>query len=88
MPLEIHDPPAETAEQVRRVVADALPGAEVEVTGANGHFEIRVVAEDFAGKNRLARQRLVYRAIASLMQGEAAPVHAVDRLDTLTRDEL
>lgn len=88
MPLEVHDAPAETAELVRRAIAEALPEAEVEVTGAGGHFEIRVLARDFEGKNRLARQRLVYRAIASLMQGELAPVHAVDRLDTLTPDEL
>jgi acid stress-induced BolA-like protein IbaG/YrbA len=88
MPLEIHDPPAEAAEQVRRAIAVALPEAEVEVSGGGGHFEIRVVATAFAGSNRLARQRLVLRAIAELMQGDAAPVHAVDRLDTLTPEEV
>ena len=88
MALEIHDPPAEAAERVRRAVALAFPDAEVEVSGAGGHFEIRVVAAEFAGKNRLARHRLVLRSIATLMQGDAAPVHAVDRLDTLTPEEL
>lgn len=88
MPLEIHDPPAEAAERVRQTIAAALPDAEVEVSGGGGHFEIRVVAAAFAGANRLARQRLVLRAIAELMQGDGAPVHAVDRLDTLTPDEV
>jgi acid stress-induced BolA-like protein IbaG/YrbA len=86
--VEIHDPPAEMAEVVRRAISSALPEAEVEVTGANGHFQIRVLTREFAGKNRLARQRMVYRAIADLMQGDFAPVHAVDRLDTLTPDEI
>ena len=88
MPLEIHDPPAEAAELVRRMVAAALPDAEVEVSGGGGHFEIRVVATEFAGKSRLQRQRIVLRAIAGLMQGDAAPVHAVDRLETFTPAEL
>jgi acid stress-induced BolA-like protein IbaG/YrbA len=88
MALEIYDPPAEAAELVRRAIAAALPDAEVEVRGAGGHFEIRVVAAEFAGQSRVARQRVVLRAIAALMRGDAAPVHAVDRLDTLTPDEL
>ena len=44
--------------------------------------DIDVVAEEFRGKSRVVCQRLVYRAIAPLMQGERAPVHAVDQLTT------
>jgi len=47
-----------------------------------GHFEIRVSAEAFAGRSRVQQQQLVYAAIAPLMKGDAAPVHAVDRLVT------
>ena len=82
MPLQIHPPPAETIEQIRNAILDAIDGAEVDVHGAGGHFEIRVASREFEGKSRVAQQRLVYRAIAHLMDGAAAPVHAVDRLET------
>ena len=38
----------------------------------------------FAGKNMLESQRMVYGAIADLMKGDRAPVHAVDSLKTRT----
>jgi len=83
--VEIVDQPTthETAERMREAVAEALPGARIEVTGEGNHFSLRVESAAFAGRNRLARQRLVLRAIAHLMKGEAAPVHAIDRLETV-----
>jgi stress-induced morphogen len=47
-----------------------------------GHFEIRVVSDAFTNKGRVQQQQLVYGAIAHLMKGDAAPVHAVDQLTT------
>ena len=84
MPLQIFAPAEETIRLIRDAVLQALPEARVEVSGAGGHFEIRVVAREFEGKATLARQRLVYAAIAHLMRGDGAPVHAIDRLDTAT----
>jgi acid stress-induced BolA-like protein IbaG/YrbA len=68
---------------IRDAISEALPGSNVHVTlGSPGHFSISVVAEEFRGKTRVASQRLVYKAIAPLMQGDRAPVHAVDQLET------
>ena len=39
-----------------------------------GHFEVTIVAEVFAGKSRIARHRLVYAALGSLMQTD---IHAL-----------
>ena len=36
-----------------------------------------------SGKGTLAKQRLVFSAIAHLMKGDDAPVHAIDELETL-----
>jgi acid stress-induced BolA-like protein IbaG/YrbA len=72
-----------TVDMIRTRVQSALPGAAVEVAGDGGHFSIRVVSAQFEGKNTVARQRLVYGAIKDLMTGDSAPVHAVDRLDTV-----
>ena len=75
--------PQETAARIREAVAAALPDARIEVTGEGNHFSLRVESAAFAGKRTLARQRLVLRAIAPLMKGDAAPVHAIDRLETV-----
>jgi len=75
--------PEETIARMRAAIAGALPdGSEIEISsGGPRHFEIRVVSIAFEGLNRVKQQQLVYGAIAELMAGHDAPVHAIDRLD-------
>jgi acid stress-induced BolA-like protein IbaG/YrbA len=67
---------------IRDAIAQRIPGALVEVQGGGGHYTIAVTSPSFAGKSMLESQRTVYAAIAHLMSGERAPVHAVDSLKT------
>ena len=84
MPLSILNPHVDPAHALREAIAAALPEAAVEVaTGSPGHFQIRVTSAAFRGKTMLQQQRLVYAAISHLMTGDGAPVHAIDRLQTL-----
>lgn len=71
--------------KIRSAILDVIPDADVSVEGGRGHFRIAVTSDVFAGKNAVQRQRLVYGAIKHLMAGDAAPVHAVDSLETRTR---
>lgn len=74
--------PEKIVAQIQSAIAEALPGAEIDVRAASpGHFEIRVVSEAFAEKTKVRQHQLVYGAITDLMSGDAAPVHAVDRLE-------
>jgi len=74
--------PEKIVAQIRSAIAGALPGAEIEIRAASaGHFEIEVTSELFAEKSRVRQHQLVYGAITDLMSGDAAPVHAVDRLE-------
>jgi acid stress-induced BolA-like protein IbaG/YrbA len=74
--------PNDVADQLRKAIAEALPDAAIDVTPQGpGHFEIAVTDAVFAGKSRVRQQQLVYGAIAHLMSGPNAPVHAIDRLD-------
>lgn len=50
-------------------------------SGSPGHYAIRAVSSAFAQLNRVKQQQLVYGAIAHLMNGDDAPVHAIDRLE-------
>lgn len=56
--------------------AGAQPGGET-------HFNVRVVSAAFTGLSRVARQRLVYEALADEMK---AQIHAL-ALTTMTPDE-
>lgn len=69
---------------VRSAIEKAIPGAAVQVQGGGGHFTISVVSAAFEGKNTLGRHRMVLSAIAHLMAGDMAPVHAVDSIDART----
>ncbi len=65
-------------------IKDKLPDAFVEVSGGGGHYRIAVVSTWFQGKSLLESQRFVLAAIKHLINGERAPVHAVDSLVTKT----
>jgi acid stress-induced BolA-like protein IbaG/YrbA len=67
-------------EAIEKALKEKMADAVVSVRGGGGHFEIEVVSQAFAGKNTLEKHRLVLNSIAHLMQGNDAPVHAVDRI--------
>jgi acid stress-induced BolA-like protein IbaG/YrbA len=67
---------------IRDAITKVLPDARVDATGGGGHFTISVESAAFQGKSMLESQRLVYGAIAHLMKGDMAPIHAVDTLKT------
>ena len=80
MTLRILSSPSEhreVADELRGAIVAALPGSQVEVNAMSpGHYEIRVVSESFDGESRVRQQQRVYGAIAHLMKGDDAPVHA------------
>lgn len=86
MPLQILSEPRDPerlARELHEAIRGAIPDAAIEVEPAGpGHFAIRVTSASFAGQSRVQQQQRVYAAIAPLMKGDAAPVHAVDRLET------
>lgn len=74
----------DTLSDLRTSILAQIPDAQVVVApgSGGGHFTISVVSPVFEGKNMVQSQRLVYGAIAHLMKGDGAPVHAVDKLTT------
>lgn len=84
MSLHLTNFASSVTDAIRAAIVDHLPGALVEVQGAGGHYSIAVTSAAFAGKSSLEKQRLVYTAVAPLMKGDQAPVHAIDQLQTIT----
>ncbi len=76
---------SDVREALHRAIESALPGATIVVEDAGGaHFRLAVTSAAFEGKSTLQRHRMVLSAIAPLMSGDGAPVHAIDTLDTKT----
>ncbi len=70
-------------EQMKALIADALPDADVIVqNNGPGHYVVKVVSSAFEGKRTIAQHRLVLSALKPVMAGTSAPVHAIDRLIT------
>jgi acid stress-induced BolA-like protein IbaG/YrbA len=72
-----------TIESVRQGIAAGLACEHLEVIGDGQHFQALVVSGAFAGKNRVQRHQLVYRALGERMREE---IHALS-MRTLTPEE-
>ncbi len=59
-----------TADDIKRRIEGALPGAAVSVrdtTGAGDHFEARVTCAAFAGKTRVQQHQMVYAPLRDVL---------------------
>ena len=72
-----------TPESVKSGIAGGLACEHLEVIGDGQHFQALVVARAFAGKSRVQRHQLVYRALGERMREE---IHALS-MQTLTPEE-
>ena len=64
--------------EIERMIAEALPGAEVEVideTGGGDHLRAVVSAPQFAGRSRIDQHRLVRAAVQARM--DDGTIHAL-----------
>ena len=76
--------PHSTADALEQAILKAVPDAKVEViSSGGGHYSLQVRSPAFRDRSTLERHRMVYTAIAPLMAGDTAPVHAIDTLKTV-----
>ncbi|PIB24940.1 BolA family transcriptional regulator [Amylibacter kogurei] len=66
------------ASQIEALLRDAFPTADIIVSGDDGvHMAAEVSATEFAGKNRVQQQRMVYAALKGKMDGPSGELHAL-----------
>ncbi len=72
-------------EQVRGLIAEALPGAEVEILdeGGGDHLRAVVAAPQFDGLSRIDQHRLVKRPVQHLM--DDGSIHALSVSSSVSR---
>lgn len=73
-----------TCEEIKSLLAQALPEATIAVNGGDGHFEVQVVDAAFEGLNRVKRQQTIYRILNAHISSGA--IHAVS-MDLKTPSE-
>ena len=74
------------AEDIERMIRDALPDAVVEITdlaGDGDHYAATVISRAFQGKSMVQQHQMVYAALKGRMGGE---LHAL-ALTTKTPDD-
>ena len=69
------EPSTMNTEQLKSLLAQAFPDADIAVTGEAGKFDLRIVDTGFEGKRTVARQQAVYAPINEHIASGA--VHAV-----------
>ena len=72
-----------TTDSIKQSIASGLTCDHVEVIGDGQHFQALIVSGEFAGKSRVQRHQLVYRALGDRMREE---IHALS-MRTLTPEE-
>ncbi len=72
-----------TPEMISDWLQQAFPEAKINVEGDGRHFEAYIVGSSFAGKNTLARHRMVYEALGDKMDEQ---IHALS-IKAVTPDE-
>jgi acid stress-induced BolA-like protein IbaG/YrbA len=72
-----------TPESVKSGIEGGLACEHVEVVGDGQHFQALIVSTQFAGRSRVQRHQLVYKALGDRMREE---IHALS-MQTLTPDE-
>jgi acid stress-induced BolA-like protein IbaG/YrbA len=72
-----------TPDDVRRFIAQGLVCDHIDVEGDGRHFFATIVAAEFEGTTRVARQRRVYAALGDRMREQ---IHALS-MKTLTPAE-
>lgn len=76
---------AMAAEDIERMIADALPGAAItirDLAGDGEHYAAHVVAPQFAGLGRVQQHKLVYAALGGRMGGELHALQVTTEVPT------
>jgi acid stress-induced BolA-like protein IbaG/YrbA len=72
-----------TNEEIKAMIEQGLPGAEVHIDGDGTHFYAKVISDAFAGLPLIKQHRLVYATLGEKMGGA---IHALS-MQTYTQEE-
>ena len=62
-------------EEIESLLAEEFEGADIQATGGDGSFQVRIISDQFEGLNAVKRQQAVYRVLNPLIASGA--IHAI-----------
>jgi acid stress-induced BolA-like protein IbaG/YrbA len=62
-------------QQVKTMIQEQFPEAQIEVSGDGEHFEAVIVSPEFEGKSKVKQHQMVYAAVNDAMASEV--IHAL-----------
>jgi acid stress-induced BolA-like protein IbaG/YrbA len=62
--------------EIAQLLSASIADASIEVQGGEGKYQVQVVADIFAGLNRVKRQQIIYRVLNDHIASGA--IHAVN----------
>ena len=63
------------AQEITTLLAEKLPGCQINVDGGGGKFQVAIIGPVFAGLGQVKRQQMIYQHLnAHIFSGE---IHAV-----------
>lgn len=74
------------AQEIERLIKEALPDAEVNIEDLRGdgdHYAARVISKSFIGKNRVQQHQMVYAALKGSMDQQ---LHALGLQTSVPED--
>jgi acid stress-induced BolA-like protein IbaG/YrbA len=70
--------------EIKQLLEGALSGADIEVLGGEGKYQVTIVSPVFEGLNRVKRQQSVYKVLNTHIQSGA--IHAVSMVLTTPQE--
>ncbi|MEE4244925.1 MAG: BolA family protein [Kangiellaceae bacterium] len=73
-----------TPDEIKQLVEQAIPAAEVAADGDGSHFKVRVVSEQFEGLRSVKKQQMIYAILNDQIKSGA--IHALS-IEAFTPEE-
>ena len=71
-------------EKIKIAISETIGNADVDVTGSESKYTVKVITDDFIGKSIIQRHKMIYASLNKYIQ--TGEIHALT-IESLTKDE-
>ena len=71
-------------EKIKIAISETIDNADVDVTGSESKYTVKVITDDFIGKSIIQRHKMIYASLNKYIQ--TGEIHALT-IESLTKDE-
>ena len=71
-------------EKIKIAISETMGNADVDVTGSESKYTVKVITDEFIGKSIIQRHKMIYASLNKYIQ--TGEIHALT-IESLTNDE-